>query len=306
MKKRFRWALLGLALAVHAASASAESQKLAVVYTAASDVLPVLVAKDEGIFEKNQLDVTLTRAQVTPNIIPVLVSGSAQIGMSTPPHLLQGAENGLELLVVSGGSRVSADNPTISLVVRSDLRVAKPGDLKGMRIGVPGLMGMVDMVLRRWLQQNEIPLDSVKLVEVSIPQMNDLLAGHQVDALTAIEPMRTRAVQSGAGYIAAEFYSDVNPDTIGVFWLAMRKWAEENPDAVHRFRASLDEAIAAIAKDPPMARAVEMKYLSLNAPKLPEYRTTVTVEDLAFFAKLLTDFGLLQTPPDLGHMLDIR
>src|SRR5262245_49371924 len=70
----------------------AEATTLRVIYTAASDVLPLFVAKEEGLFEKEGLDVTLTRTTVTPHIVPVLISGEAEIGTSTVPHLLQGSE----------------------------------------------------------------------------------------------------------------------------------------------------------------------------------------------------------------------
>ena len=300
MHTAIRAALVALLLAM---PALAQTRPITVVYIAASDILPVFVAQDSGIFARNGLDVTLSRTAVTPNVIPVLLSGNAQIGVSTPPHLLQGSENGLDLVIASGGSRIVATNPTISLVARPDIAIKSAADLEGKRVGVPGIMGMVDLVLRTWLARNNVPPDSVKLVEASIPQMTDLLNGRSVDAVTAIEPIRSRAVKSGAGYIAAEFFSDVNPDAPGIFWIATREWARNNPDSVRKFRASLDQAIVAIGQDPAAARATEAKYLGLNAPRLPEYRTEVTVQDLAFFANLLKQFGLIQKVPDLPSLL---
>ena len=280
----------------------ADATTVRVVYTAASDVLPLLVAKEEGLFEKEGLNVTLTRTTVTPHIVPVLISGEAEIGMSTVPHLLQGAESGLDLVIVSGGSRIVATNPSVSLLARKDADIAKPEDLRGKRIGVPGIMGVVDIVLREWLSRNNVPVQAVKIVEVPIPLMGDVLKAGNIDAVTAVEPVRTRILDSGIGYIAAEFYSEVNPDTLGTFWVATRQWAAKNGDTVTRFRSALDQAILFIRHNPQRARAIELQYLKFNVPKFPAYRTEISIGDLAFFDKLLREAGLLKKNLELQNL----
>ena len=295
-------ALFGIGCAI-AIVEPTEAAKLRVVYTAASDVLPLFVAKEEGLFEKEGLDVTLTRTTLTPHIVPTLISGEAEIGTSTAPHLLQGSESGLDLTVVSGGSRIVASNPSVSLLARRDAGIAKPKDLRGKRIGVPGIMGVVDIILREWLSRNNVPVQAVKMVEVSIPLMSDTLKAGTVDALTAVEPVRTRILDGGIGYIAAEFYSDVNPDTLGLFWVATRKWAADNQDGVKRFRAALDQAIVFIRDNPERARAIELQYLKLNVPKFPAYRTEVSIDDLEFFDKLLRASGLLNKDLNLRDLI---
>ena len=295
-------ALVGIGCAIAGAKA-AEPTALRVVYTAASDVLPLFVAMEEGLFEKEGLTVTITRTTITPNIVPVLISGEAEIGMSTIPHLLQGAESGLGLTIVSGGSRMVASNPSVSLLARKDTGITKPSDLSGKQIGVPGIMGVVDIVLRTWLSRNSIPVQSVKMVEVPIPLMSDVLKAGTVDAVTAIEPIRTRILETGVGYIAAEFYSDVNPDTIGTFWVSTGQWAANHEDAVSRFRSALDRAIVFIRDNPERASAIEFHYLKLNVPKFPVYSTAVSVDDLQFFEQLLRRSGLLKKDLNLRELI---
>src|SRR5262245_50533251 len=127
---RYRVLIVLLAALLAATSgAAAQSAKIDVLYAAASDFLPAFVAKDKGFFEQHQLDVTLTRVQLASTVPAVLVSGSAQIGMSTAPNLLQAKEGGIDLVIVEGSTRVIKANQTISLVARTGLNITAPADL---------------------------------------------------------------------------------------------------------------------------------------------------------------------------------
>lgn len=282
---------------------AAAQQKIEVVYTGVADCLPVFYAKDKGIFERNGLDATITRTSFTPQIIPVLYSGTAQIGMTTAPHLLQAVEKGLDLVVVSGGTRISSKHPTISLVVKKGISFSSANDARGLKIGVPGILGMVDVVFRDWLVKKGVNPKDVTIVEVSVPKMADLLAAGTVDAVTAIEPIRSRIITRDVGSIGAEFFSEINADSVGVIWIATRQWASTNKEITAKFKAALAEANEMIAKNPEDAKAIELSYLKINSPHLPTTRTEVSIDDLKFFADLLARYGQLSDKVDVPSIL---
>src|SRR5215467_12380369 len=99
----------------------------------AVDFLPAFVARDQGIFAKHGLDVTL-QIVPTPSVVPpMLVSDGVQIAYLTPPNILLANEGGLDLVGIAGGARLVKSNAKISFVTRSGVTVEKAEDLKGRR-----------------------------------------------------------------------------------------------------------------------------------------------------------------------------
>jgi len=225
---------------------AAQTKKVAIGYASASDFLPAFIGKEKGCFERRDLDVTLTRIPIVSNIPPALVAGSLQIGMSTATVLLQAVDGGIDLNVVAGATRMLKDNPTISLVVRKETQIKAATDVKGKKIGVPGVNSVADVMFRKWLKNNGVNLNDVTFIETPFPQMNDLLRAGSVDAVLAAEPIRSRIVDAGTGARALEeYYVAVSPDSILAFWIATAAWAKANPDVVRKFRECLVEDIRA-------------------------------------------------------------
>ena len=163
------------------AVAVAEPTKVAIGYPPATDFLAAYVAKEQGIFDKHNIDATLVKIPVVSNIPSAVVSGSIQIGMTTIPVVLQADDGGLDLVLVAGAARHTKEHPFISLLARSDIKYAKPDDLIGKTVGVPGINSVIDVMFRKWLVNNHVPLDKVKVVEGPLPQLPDMLKSGSVD-----------------------------------------------------------------------------------------------------------------------------
>lgn len=301
---KLKTGLAAAALTALGALPSAAQTKINVAHVFANDFLPVFMSKDNGCFEKRGLDVSLTLIPIANNIPATVISGSAQIGMTTPTILLQAAENGLELVAIAGSSRMLSNNPTLSVVMRSDVKVATVEDLKGKRIAAPGIGSMAEVVLRKWLKNAGLKPDDVNIVEAPIPQMFDLLKGGTVDAVVIMEPIRSRIVGAGAGYRhPSEFFATTAPDAIATFWMASSAWAKANGKAIGEFRACIADAINTIKTDVEEAKKVELKYVKANAPTYAQFESRITPADLKIHAEIATDLGLLKKAPNLEALV---
>src|SRR3954453_16223701 len=180
--------LVSLLCGALVAGAASAQTKVNIGFSPAADFTPVFAAKDKGFFEKRGLDVTLTRIPLASNIPAAIVADSLQIGMGTGSMLVQTAEAGLGLVVVNGASRFRKDNSIVSLVARTGEKIQKPEDLKGKKVGVPGLNSMLHVTFQKWLLDNKIPVAQVTIGEAAFPQMNDMLKCGTIDAALAIEP----------------------------------------------------------------------------------------------------------------------
>ena len=92
---------------------------------------PFMIAREAKLLEKNNLDVEFVLVAGGSIIVPVLLSGDAEIASLAPaPAILAWHTKGADLVMVAGG----VDKVIQALVTRSD--VAKVSDLRGKKIGV--------------------------------------------------------------------------------------------------------------------------------------------------------------------------
>src|SRR5215210_9067286 len=188
--------------------------KVNIGFSPAADFTPVFAGKDKGFFEKRGLDVTLTRVPLASNIPSAIVAGSLQIGMGTGSMLVQTAEAGLGLVAITGASRVVKTNSVVSLVARAGENIKSAADLKGKKVGVPGLNSMLHVLFQKWLLDNKIALAQVTMIEAPFPQMRDMLKGGTIDAAIAIEPFRARILSDNTGFRVADYVSEIQEDVL--------------------------------------------------------------------------------------------
>jgi NitT/TauT family transport system substrate-binding protein len=276
----------------------AQPTKIAIGFPPATDFLAAYVAKDKGFFDKHQIDATMTRLPVVTNIPAAIVSDSVQIGMTTVPVLLQAVDGGLDFVIVAGAARHTKEAPFISLMARKDVKIEKPADLAGKKVGVPGINSVIDVMLRKWLINNKVPLDQVKVIEAPLPQLPDLLKVGSVDLVAVVEPLRSRVIAGDTGYVAAEYFGEVDPDVLVSAWMARGDWAKKNPEAVKNFRAALDDGLAFIRANTAEAREIEKKYLGFNSPRFPTFENKAKPDDLKVFIAIGKELGLYRTAFD--------
>jgi NitT/TauT family transport system substrate-binding protein len=297
--------IMALAAAVFfgATSAHAQPVKVNIGYSPAADFTPVFAAKDKGFFEKRNLDVTLTRIPLASNIPSALVAGSLQIGMGTGSMLVQTGEAGLGLVAINGASRFRKDNSIVSVVARTGQNIKSAADLKGKKVGVPGLNSMLHVTFQKWLLDNNIRLQDVTMIEAAFPQMKDLLSGGTLDAAIAIEPFRSRILADKTGYRVVDHATEVQDNMLAAFWMAKADWARANPQAVRAYREAYDEAVAYCLKNPEEARALQVKYLGVPSPVVPSYSTRISPADLELFEQAGRQVGMLRKPVDVKKLV---
>jgi NitT/TauT family transport system substrate-binding protein len=303
MLKVLKRLLAALFFAAVATSASAQATKINLGYVPAGDWLPALVAKDKGYFDKRNLDVNLTKVAIISNIPSAILSGSLQVGVSTPTVLIDAADAGLPLVGIAGGTRFLKNPSIFSVVVRQGVTATSAKDLEGKRVGVPGVRSIADVLFRKWLLDKGVNPARVTIVEAPFPQMKDLLKGGTIDAVAVLEPFRSRIVADNTGFRLADYVAEVNPDVLGGVWIAQREWAAANPRAMTAFRESLAEAIEFIKTNTEEARAIESKYLGFSTPVLLPYSLSVSHADLETYVKYARDVGYLTKQVDVGQML---
>lgn len=296
---------IGAVLAIWlCAGATALAQPpVSIGYVLAGDLITAFVAKEQNFFAQQGLDARLVKLPLATDIPPGLVSGTLDIGMSTPAIVLQAASGGLPFVSVAGISRFFADNPKISVVGRAGTHIAGAAGLRGKRVGVPGLNSNADVGLRAWLLRNGVRQNEVTFVEAALPSMHDMLASGSVDAVAVLEPFRGRIMSDGTGYKIADYYAEISPDALSAVWIATPDWARAHPKQIDAFRAGLREAASWMPAHEAETKAIEKKYLGYNSPMPPSISLDVKPADFAFFEKAMTELGMIDKPVDVNALV---
>lgn len=141
------------------------------------DHAPVIIAKTEGFFEAEGLDVELVEP-ADPAMPPKLVAaGKGDIAISYQPTLHAQIEEGLPLKWI--GTLVAT--PLNSLIVLEDGPIKKLADLKGKKVGF-SVSGFEDAMLGQMLKSEGLSFEDVELINVNFALSPALLSG-QVDAV---------------------------------------------------------------------------------------------------------------------------
>ncbi|HTD37087.1 MAG TPA: ABC transporter substrate-binding protein [Candidatus Limnocylindrales bacterium] len=160
--------------------------------------LPWDVAKNNGYFDAEGLDVEITYTKGGSEAATALVSGSCEYSGNAIDHAIAAAERGKSLVMISD----FMNQPGIAIMVRpGDREKYKTfADFKGKTVGVTSI-GSATHVLAVWMAHRAgLGKDDLKIVGVGGgATMISALAGNQVDAAYGNDPYATTLIKTGRG-----------------------------------------------------------------------------------------------------------
>jgi ABC-type nitrate/sulfonate/bicarbonate transport system substrate-binding protein len=179
------------------------------------------------------LDVRFIRAEGGPAILQALASGDIPVGdIGTAPAIIT-ATRGFPFYFLTLMSVATPERPLDRIMVLQDSPIKKFQDLKGRTLAINQFGTMPDAALGAAARVYGLPRSEINIVPVPYPNMPQVLAQKQVDAIYAFPPADTVAeVRYGARTIAetADFIPYLGFTTLAV----RRDFATQNPEAVRR------------------------------------------------------------------------
>jgi NitT/TauT family transport system substrate-binding protein len=283
-------------------SASSGTTTLDVQETAGVPSAFVAFGMAKGFFAEQRLKINLQSSQGGATTVPALVSGKIQVAGSNVVSLLIAASKGLPIEAIAPGTSAHGQGQKDfgALMVGKGSSIRDVRQLAGKTVAVNTLNNIAEVVVKASLQKAGVDPDNVKLREVDFPEMGAALAKGDVDAAFAIEPFVTINRKDGDRIIDYSYVTTEPKLQVGAYAVS-RKFAQENPDAVKRYRAAVgatatylmahqDEFrtfLAERAKTPPaLAKTME----------LPTFTTKLNTASMQRTAGLVQRFGLVKDP----------
>ena len=250
------------------ASAVRAATKVVMLYNATSAYSASYVAQDEGYFAKHGLDFEFSLTSNTTMTPAALMSETVQLGGITPPMILQANEQGLDLVVVAGGTAAPDPAGTSGMLARTGSGIKTAQDMIDHKVGVPGLGGTFDILAKKWVESKGVDFRKVTWIEVPFTRMGDTMKAGLVDVVAATLPFYARIVDGKIGYDMGDLFTGVPDGSLLAFYGASRDWARKNPEAVKGFLKALNHGIKDAIADPQAALDAVVKREPLVKPTL--------------------------------------
>lgn len=299
------FAALALLLLPFAAAAQPKTE-LRIAYIPVMTWLPMLVAKDDGIFAKNDLEVSLTKF---PNIanLPGTLGKQFDLVPTTAPDLLDAVASGLNVAAVAGETVETAANKSYQVLVRPDGSIKSPKDLAGKRVAGPGVGSVMHVALLYWVKLDGGDPSNISGVEVPFPNMMDQLKAGRVAAVEQLEPFVSQMLGKGFKSLGDPLLAVADP-VLFPFWLADADWARAHRAVLKRFVVSLEGGLKVIKTDEPQARAILAKYSGLPEKviariPIPDYDFSITPAELEVWRKVMISEGHPLTNVDVNKIV---
>lgn len=269
--------------------ASAEKPQLNLGYMRLTDSAPLIIAKENGLFERHGLTVTLSREMSWANIRDKVAVGALDAAQMLAPMPLS-ASFGIDgvrtkmltglMLSLNGNAITVAAGlaDTLAMSLATALDPVASARLLRQRITNTGMRPTFATVypfsthtfmLRLWLAAGGINPDTqVRIIVLPPQQMVTSLANGIIDGFCVGEPWNSLAVQAGVGTVLTTGYQIWNNAPEKVLAVTAR-WHSLHPATHLRLRLALMEAAAWLADPENRIQAAHM----LAAPEyldLPE------------------------------------
>jgi NitT/TauT family transport system substrate-binding protein len=283
--------------------------KIKVGYIGLTCEAPLFVAYEKGFFKDEGLDVEMLKFEWS-KYKDALALGTFDITHHLIMMFLKPLEQGLNVKITGG-----VHTGCLRVQTSSGSPLAKATDLKGKKIGVPG-MGTPPMIFAsRWLGDNGV--DAGKDVEWRVYPAGELglaLQKGDVDAIADAEPIGTMLLADGKVRNLADQAKDAPyKDEYCCAVIANGKWAEANPELCAAATRAILKGAKWVQENPRAAAflSVEKKYTA-STPELNtsaignlNYKPSVSGAPLAMAtaAKAMKNAGMLNPTTDVDELV---
>lgn len=226
----------------------------------------LFIADAQDMYQKEGINTKLVQFNNGGDLMTAMASGEVDVGYVGITPVLSSIEKGVPVKVISGVQTEGS-----GIVVSNSSGITSVQDLEGKSIATLGEASIQYMLLKYYLNQNNIDIKDLKVSAMKVPSMNDALKSNQIDGMLTYEPFVTTAVENGNTELVDS--SEIIPGHPCCVVAASDDFLKEHPDEAKKIveihanatkyvQEHPDDAVSQLPKDIVANPDIEKKSLS--------------------------------------------
>ena len=272
---------------------------------------PVYMARDMGIFARHGLDVEVAPAPTADAMVPQLLSGQAQVALTSGLAVVNAASKGLKVKLFASALNTSSAVPSSArLVVPQNSAVRTLADLKGKSVAMGGLRSQPHLLVIAGAKELGVDPASIAFIEMPVTAMQAAAQKGTVDAVYPFEPYLSAMLKGGFRLVEPNLTKYMEGAPVIAF-AASSEYLEKNPAVIRSFVAAISEAYEVANRNPQLVRDIDLKYTRLppefiRSRDIAPFSAVVDRAALTQLAQRMKDFGWIPQVPTLQDLLDVN
>jgi NitT/TauT family transport system substrate-binding protein len=270
---------------------------LKVGYLPLTDFLGMYAAIEQGYMADEGLKLELTAMAGGATIIPAIVGGSLDFGISNYVSVIVANGQGIKIKAFSDSAYGSKASPPFAIIVKKGSAIKTAKDLNGKKVAVNTRNGIVHVGVMEWIERNGGDPATVQYVELPFPQMPPAITNGTVDAAAPTEPFVTVSTAQDAS-VLSYYLTDLRDNCAIAGFISTDDWITKNRDAAAAFHRANTKGMDWVSKNDKTAREYAAKYANLDPAiaakiNLATLRSTPLVDAVQFWVDMSKKWGLL-------------
>jgi NitT/TauT family transport system substrate-binding protein len=244
-----------------AAAPTAPPQKvtMASAYTTtAAAMAPQWVTKDNGYFDEEGLDITLSRIQAGAPMMGAIQSGEVPLAFVGAQQIVEADLGGGDFVLVAG----FVDQLGQTIYVKEDIQ--KPEDLKGAALGVSAFGAVTHVAGRIGVDYLGLKDDVTFIATGGPPETLAAVQGGKVQGGVFAPPDTIKARQAGLHPILDVATTGVKLQTAAI--ATTHKYLRDHPDIVERYVRAALKGVHRLKTDKDAAQKAMANYAGVKDP----------------------------------------
>jgi ABC-type nitrate/sulfonate/bicarbonate transport system substrate-binding protein len=223
----------------------------------------MFMAKQEGLFKKNGLDVELIHIQSSSRGIQAILAGEIAFSFMDGSNAAQANLKGANIVLVAGAT----NRQVFSLMAKPEIK--RIADLKGKKVGITRVGSSTHTSALYALGSAGLKTADYQLLPLlEVPNIFTALVAGQIEAGVVSPPTNARAKR--AGFVELMNIAKEGPEFVSVAVGTSRAYIKANEDVVRRVVRSYAEGIQIFKSNKPAALRMFQNQLKVKEIDIQE------------------------------------